>query len=337
MATPVPVSITEDEAALYDRQIRLWGLDAQQRMRNATILLVNLRGIAAETIKNIVLAGIGKLIIVDSNTVSEEDLGTGFLFREHDVGRLRVDAARPNIEALNPLVVIETISDSSKLSDASLHSALGNIDLFCVTDATREDMIRYDRACRATNTLFYAGGTYGLSGFILVDLSSHQHLAPDRVSQPPKMIKQTFTYPALSEALSTAVLTKSWKGKSKRDTKDLNPICTFSILALWEYQSRHSGSLPGNPESVHVVESIANGLISTAGVNAQVLTAIPKDVVETTVLTAAHEFSLTCAILGGLLAQDILKALAGREPPYANFLTFDGVTGGATVLRLGMA
>ena len=25
------VSITEDEAALYDRQIRLWGLDAQKR------------------------------------------------------------------------------------------------------------------------------------------------------------------------------------------------------------------------------------------------------------------------------------------------------------------
>ena len=25
------VNITEDEAALYDRQIRLWGLDAQRR------------------------------------------------------------------------------------------------------------------------------------------------------------------------------------------------------------------------------------------------------------------------------------------------------------------
>ena len=25
--------ITEDEAALYDRQIRLWGLDAQKRLK----------------------------------------------------------------------------------------------------------------------------------------------------------------------------------------------------------------------------------------------------------------------------------------------------------------
>jgi len=26
--------ITEDEAALYDRQIRLWGLDAQKRLKH---------------------------------------------------------------------------------------------------------------------------------------------------------------------------------------------------------------------------------------------------------------------------------------------------------------
>lgn len=54
----------------------------------------------------------------------------------------RVEAARPNIEALNPLVAVETVSDSSRLSDASLHALLESIDLFCVTDATREDMVR---------------------------------------------------------------------------------------------------------------------------------------------------------------------------------------------------
>ena len=31
MADRESVNITEDEAALYDRQIRLWGLDAQKR------------------------------------------------------------------------------------------------------------------------------------------------------------------------------------------------------------------------------------------------------------------------------------------------------------------
>jgi ubiquitin-like 1-activating enzyme E1 A len=53
--------------------------------------------------------------------------------------------------------------------------------------------------------------------------------------------------------------------------------------------------------------------------------------------TARHEFSPVCAVLGGMLAQDILKALAAREPPIANFFAFDGTTGSGTVCRMNMA
>ncbi len=59
----------------------------RNRMRNAVILVANLKGVATETIKNIVLAGIGKLVVVDGAEVSEEDLGAGFFFRDEDVGR----------------------------------------------------------------------------------------------------------------------------------------------------------------------------------------------------------------------------------------------------------
>lgn len=102
-----PNKLTEEEASRYDRQMRLWGLEAQQRyinmesvastsklkidefdrMRNATILVVRLKGTATEAIKNMVLAGIGKLVIVDSENVTEEDLGAGFFFRDEDVGK----------------------------------------------------------------------------------------------------------------------------------------------------------------------------------------------------------------------------------------------------------
>ena len=55
-------------------------------MRNATVLVINLKGLATETIKNIVLTGIGKLVVLDGENVAEEDLGAGFFFRESDVG-----------------------------------------------------------------------------------------------------------------------------------------------------------------------------------------------------------------------------------------------------------
>ena len=63
-------------------------------MRNATVLVIRLKGVATETIKNIVLAGIGKLVIVDGDDLVEEDLGAGFFFREEDVGmKVRVGPA----------------------------------------------------------------------------------------------------------------------------------------------------------------------------------------------------------------------------------------------------
>lgn len=63
----------------------LVGTDADMsRMRSATILILSLRSLAHETIKNLVLAGIGRLIIMDDGFVTEEDLGGGFLFREEE-------------------------------------------------------------------------------------------------------------------------------------------------------------------------------------------------------------------------------------------------------------
>lgn len=56
-------------------------------MRNATIMIVGLKGVATETAKNLVLAGIGKLIVADEKDVSEEDLGANFFLREEDVGK----------------------------------------------------------------------------------------------------------------------------------------------------------------------------------------------------------------------------------------------------------
>ena len=56
-------------------------------MRNATILVVRLKGVATEAIKNIVLAGIGKLVVVDADDVAEQDLGASFFFRDDDVGK----------------------------------------------------------------------------------------------------------------------------------------------------------------------------------------------------------------------------------------------------------
>ncbi|CAK9183537.1 unnamed protein product [Ilex paraguariensis] len=57
--------LTEQETALYDRQIRVWGVDAQRRLSKSHILVSGLRGTVVEFCKNIVLAGVGSLTLND--------------------------------------------------------------------------------------------------------------------------------------------------------------------------------------------------------------------------------------------------------------------------------
>ncbi|KAJ7644240.1 hypothetical protein FB45DRAFT_291915 [Roridomyces roridus] len=180
---------------------------------------------------------------------------------------------------------------------------------------------------------FYAGGTYGLFGYIFCDLLQHDYVAPHDRSVPKeaqKNIKHSAIYPPLSEAL-----VHRWSALTKRQTKELNPAVVFAILALWEHQKTR-GELPAGPADVAALQSTANGLVSSADVNKQVLTTIPAELIQSLADTARHECSPICAIVGGMLAQDILKTLAARDPPIANFFTFDGSTGAGTVCRMSM-
>lgn len=83
----VDKEITEDEAALYDRQIRLWGVDAQKKLLASRVLLVNIQGLAAEIAKNLVLGGINSLTLLDSNQVGDDDLKYNFLIKQESLAK----------------------------------------------------------------------------------------------------------------------------------------------------------------------------------------------------------------------------------------------------------
>ena len=57
-----------------------------RRIRNANILLVTIKALGNEVAKNLVLAGIGSLTIIDHESVTEDDLASQFLISEADVG-----------------------------------------------------------------------------------------------------------------------------------------------------------------------------------------------------------------------------------------------------------
>ena len=76
--------VTEQEVTQYDRQIRLWGLEAQQRLRNAKIMVFGLGALGGEITKNLVLAGIGEINVCDSDKVDEKVRIINYKFLFHN-------------------------------------------------------------------------------------------------------------------------------------------------------------------------------------------------------------------------------------------------------------
>nr|CDS28454.1 SUMO activating enzyme subunit 1 [Hymenolepis microstoma] len=98
--------LSEDEAALYDRQIRLWGLEAQARLMKMKILLIGLSPISGEIIKNIVLSGVNTLVLCDDKLVNRTDIDSCFLFEESHLNTKRNKSVFARAHSLNEKVNI---------------------------------------------------------------------------------------------------------------------------------------------------------------------------------------------------------------------------------------
>ena len=85
--------LTDKEAEVYDRQIRLWGVDAQKRMRASRVLVAGLGALGAEVTKNVVLAGVG-VTVQDERLVTEADTGVQFFVDASHVGQNVSSGAR---------------------------------------------------------------------------------------------------------------------------------------------------------------------------------------------------------------------------------------------------
>lgn len=86
----------------YDRQLRLWGKDGQLRLAQASVCVLGAGPAATETLKNLVLPGLGSFTVVDGARVSVADLGNNFFVAAADLGRPRAEVVRDLLVEMNP-------------------------------------------------------------------------------------------------------------------------------------------------------------------------------------------------------------------------------------------
>ncbi|MBN9694094.1 MAG: molybdopterin-synthase adenylyltransferase MoeB [Verrucomicrobia bacterium] len=103
------VDLTNEEIRRYSRHLILpeVGLAGQRKIRNASVLCIGAGGLGSPIAMYLAAAGIGKLGIVDFDTVDYSNLQRQILHADADVGVSKADSAKVSINALNPNVEVE--------------------------------------------------------------------------------------------------------------------------------------------------------------------------------------------------------------------------------------
>jgi len=316
-------NLTDDEAALYDRQIRLWGLDAQKRLRGSRVLLIGIGGLAAEVGKNIVLAGIKQLTILDENNVMGIDKYSQFLIPYGATGN-RATLSVERLQNLNPMVAISALTDSNVTKDDMFFA---EFDVVCATDTSRSELIRINKICREREICFFAGDVWSLFGFFFTDLQDHEFVEEELVSkiesdiddddqplrkktkidQEKQLAKKTDYFVPLEDALNV-----DWSSESYAPLLKRTNSAYFTLQVLLEFRDKHKR----NPkmDDLETLKELKNEVCQK--INA------PTNKVNDELLRVAHPLNPACAIVGGVLAQEIIKCISKQDAPFNNFFFF---------------
>ena len=133
--------LTKEEQERYNRQIILpeFGIEAQNKLKEASVLIIGVGGLGSVSSLYLVASGIGKIGLVDNDTVSISNLQRQVLYREDELGLSKVEKAKETLERLNSNV--EIITYKTFLTPENAISIIKDYDI--IIDGTDNFKARY--------------------------------------------------------------------------------------------------------------------------------------------------------------------------------------------------
>ncbi|XP_027171118.1 NEDD8-activating enzyme E1 regulatory subunit AXR1-like [Coffea eugenioides] len=222
----------------YDRQLRIWGEQGQAALERSSVCLLNCGPTGSETLKNLVLGGVGSITVVDGSKVEVGDLGNNFMVDESCVGQSKAKCVCSFLQELNDAVKAKFIEEYPQALIESNPSFFSQFTLVVATQLVEDSMVKLDRICRDANVALVFARSYGLTGFIRISVKEHTVIE----SKPDHF-------------LDDLRLNNPWPElRSFADTIDLNtsdpvvhkhtPYVIILVKMAEEWAKSHGGCLP---------------------------------------------------------------------------------------------
>ncbi len=135
------MALNQEEILRYSRHLIMpeVGMDGQEKLKNASILLIGCGGLGSPLSMYLSAAGVGRLGLVDFDLVDFTNLQRQVAFGTQDVGRPKVEATKDRIQSINPNVQVTPYR--AKLSSENVMDIFKEYDI--IIDGTDNFPTRY--------------------------------------------------------------------------------------------------------------------------------------------------------------------------------------------------
>jgi len=328
-------------------------------MSRAKVLYVHVTGVSSESMKNLVLAGI-RAVVYDprpldevrgtpsiflptsaSQSSSDDDDGESSAARKKLKYASVAEAVQSKIEELNPLlgtceIVPSKNNEPAKSSaaedilaidgDGGSAFSLSEFQIVVASRITIDDAISLsNKVVKEYGNQFYVADSFGMYGGCAFDLGPEHTYRPEKGKEllDPKRLADDMDYVPLETMLTKVSLSEA----TNRFHKKHPPVAWMLYRCMLQYATETNGSWPCEKNAPDFAVKTRDWLLKQPSsesllehelLSERSLTDLAK--------VGTTEISPVCAVLGGVIGNEVIKAISGKGVPANNTVLFDGLS-----------
>ena len=174
------IHFSKEELERYSRHLIIpeFNIEGQRKLKGSSVLVIGSGGLGSPLLLYLAAAGVGRIGIVDFDTVDASNLQRQVLFGIQSVGAPKAEAARDRLASLNPHITLEV--HNTKFTSANARELVRQYDV--VADGTDNFPTRYlvNDACVLEGKVNVYASIYRFEG----QASVFNELLPDGTRGP---------------------------------------------------------------------------------------------------------------------------------------------------------
>ncbi|KAI9137809.1 hypothetical protein BKA69DRAFT_1127905 [Paraphysoderma sedebokerense] len=282
----------------YSHQLYIMGHEAMKKVTSSNVLILGLKGLGIEIAKNVVLSGVRSLSIYDNGYVELSDLSSQFFLTPDDIGKRRAQACASRLVELNPNVSVRVLERNPTNED------LSHFHIVICTKPSFKTQLEINDYTHANGIKFISADIKGLAGMIFCDLGAS--FEADANIHTSKSLRESLKNPVY-------VINESVKPDRPRQLHVAFQAVDSFFIKYGHLPRPHNEA--DATEVLNIATELNHTIINKADLN--------ENVIKTFAYGCSGDLSPMASVIGGIVAQEVLKACSEKFHPISQYFYFD--------------